>query len=179
MINCTVLNITQIIVILILLTVLLIQNCGKKRRNKLLKGIDMTILEISIPGCESFCFYIHPDRETAAKCEIGCEYPLNTYSYYVSQGFGYRQIEEQKIKEKKYASEQERMEKNFYVSLILPKDGPGYVEHWITCKRRANNMIMRGQINGTVYSIKNGLKKLREHNRKFKGEESSANSNIE
>ena len=55
MINCTVLNITQIIVILILLTVLLIQNCGKKRRNKLLKGIDMTILEISIPGCESFC----------------------------------------------------------------------------------------------------------------------------
>ena len=101
------------------------------------------------------------------------------YSYYVSQGFGYRQIEEQKIKEKKYASEQERMEKNFYVSLILPKDGPGYVEHWITCKRRANNMIMRGQINGTVYSIKNGLKKLREHNRKFKGEESSANSNIE
>ena len=30
MINCTVLNITQIIVILILLTVLLIQNCGKK-----------------------------------------------------------------------------------------------------------------------------------------------------
>ena len=29
---------------------------------------------------------------------------------------------EQKIKEKKYASEQERMEKNFYVSLILPKD---------------------------------------------------------
>lgn len=77
MINCTVLNITQIIVILILLTVLLIQNCGKKRRNKLLKGIDMTILEISIPGCESFCFYIHPDRETAAKCEIGCEYPLN------------------------------------------------------------------------------------------------------
>lgn len=48
MINCTVLNITQIIVILILLTVLLIQNCGKKRRNKLLKGIDMTILEISI-----------------------------------------------------------------------------------------------------------------------------------
>ena len=60
MINCTVLNITQIIVILILLTVLLIQNCGKKRRNKLLKGIDMTILEISIPGCESFCFYIHP-----------------------------------------------------------------------------------------------------------------------
>lgn len=39
MINCTVLNITQIIVILILLTVLLIQNCGKKRRNKLLKGI--------------------------------------------------------------------------------------------------------------------------------------------
>ena len=101
------------------------------------------------------------------------------YSYYVSQGFGYRQIEEQKIKEKKYASEQERMEKNFYVSLILPKDGPGYVEHWITCKRRANNMIMRGQINGTVYSIKNGLKKLKEHNRKFKGEESSANSNIE
>ena len=74
---------------------------------------------------------------------------------------------------------QERMEKNFYVSLILPKDGPGYVEHWITCKRRANNMIMRGQINGTVYSIKNGLKKLREHNRKFKGEESSATSNIE
>lgn len=31
MINCTVLNITQIIVILILLTVLLIQNCGKKK----------------------------------------------------------------------------------------------------------------------------------------------------
>ena len=30
MINCTVLNITQIIVILILLTVLLIQNCGKR-----------------------------------------------------------------------------------------------------------------------------------------------------
>ena len=72
MINCTVLNITQIIVILILLTVLLIQNCGKKRRNKLLKGIDMTILEISIPASESFSFYIHPDRETAAKCEIGC-----------------------------------------------------------------------------------------------------------
>ncbi len=39
MINCTVLNITQIIVILILLTVLLIQNCGKKDATNFLKGL--------------------------------------------------------------------------------------------------------------------------------------------
>ncbi len=95
--------------------------------------------------------------------------PDGAYSYYVSQGFGYRLAEPATQTGKTaYASEQEREEKNFYVSLILPKDGPGYVEHWMTCKRRADNMVRRGEVKGTVYSRKKGLKLLEAHNRKFK-----------
>lgn len=91
------------------------------------------------------------------------------YSYYVSQGFGYRQVlQKEKQTKNNYASDEEREAKNFYVSIILPADGPGYIEHWITCKRRANNMQSRGEIKGVLYSKKKGLRALEEHNRKFK-----------
>lgn len=94
----------------------------------------------------------------------------SAYSYYVSQGFGYRQVmplATRTTAAPAYPSEKTREEKNFYVSLILPDDAPGYVEHWITCKRRATNMQFRGEIKGTVYSRGRGLRILEEHNRKF------------
>ena len=96
----------------------------------------------------------------------------SAYSYYVSQGFGYRQVmpkATQPTAAPDYADEKTREERNFYVSLILPEDAPGYIEHWITCRRRATNMQFRGEIKGTVYSKKKGLRILAEHNNKFSG----------
>lgn len=94
----------------------------------------------------------------------------SAYSYYVSQGFGYRQampLGTRTTAAPTYPNEKTREEKNFYVSLILPDDAPGYVEHWITCKRRATNMQFRGEIKGAVYSRSKGLRILEEHNRRF------------
>lgn len=101
------------------------------------------------------------------------------YSYYVSQGFGYRQImpkTTQPTAAPDYADEKTREERNFYVSLILPEDTLGYIEHWITCKRRATNMQFRGEIKGTVYSKKKGLRILAEHNKKVSNRLSETDS---
>lgn len=113
-------------------------------------------------------------RENAVKLlnrKFGTEAPPIAYSYYLSQGFGYRQVmplATRTTAAPSYPDEKTREEKNFYVSIILPEDAPGYVEHWITCKRRATNMQFRGEIKGTVYSRKKGMRILEEHNRKFR-----------
>lgn len=46
------------------------------KRRKILSRIDMTIMEITVPGCECICFYMHPDRAEAARCIIGQEYEI-------------------------------------------------------------------------------------------------------
>lgn len=91
------------------------------------------------------------------------------YCYYSSEGFGYRQVSRTVTKKVSttYKDVSEQEAHSSYVSVILPENAPGYVEHWITCKRRATNMQYRGEIKGQLFSIKAGLKKLVEHNSGF------------
>lgn len=68
--------ITTISIIIASLLILIVTKFRQKMQNRLISEIDMTILEVSIPGCMSICFYMHPDKEQAVHCEIGKEYRI-------------------------------------------------------------------------------------------------------
>lgn len=68
--------IATIVIIIVLLLILIVMWFRQRIRNRLFSEIDMTILEVSIPGCTSICFYMHPDKEQAVRCEIGEEYGI-------------------------------------------------------------------------------------------------------
>lgn len=65
-----------VIIIIILLSGLAAIWYKQQRRNRLLANIDMSILEVSVPGCQNICFYLHPDKAQATSCEVDNEYDI-------------------------------------------------------------------------------------------------------
>lgn len=68
--------IISIIINIVLFISLALVRYQQKLRNKMLSQINLTILEVTVPGCKSIYFYLHPDKDKAAQCEIGNEYSI-------------------------------------------------------------------------------------------------------
>lgn len=63
-------------VIAALSVVLYLKHLKESRQTRLIKEIDMSILEITIPGCKDIYFYMHPDRKRVKRCSVGVPYNI-------------------------------------------------------------------------------------------------------